>query len=989
LATGMSGRNTNARSATWRRRRLHASSTTEPLEARVLLSAGVETAVNVDLVPGTSPVVSDTGPSTSADVGSSASQMMSEPVGTTSNGDVGNAAPESSCSYDLCGQDVGGEIMGGDPSGELGGVDISGDVGGQVGGDIGGVDVGGDGPHPDPGIDVGGGDGGDVDGNIGGGVGGDVGDVGGDAGGGGEVETVMIGTLDDEAWEGPYSLLEQDRGEYILYRTSGGSELTVTLELTGTAKPEDYHISTDREQNPPIDIDGRVRVTFATNSLVLEISVRALLDGDYELPETVIATIVKVSGNHSIGAPSKASITIIDKQADLDITSIGSNGVLNEDEEDAPGADIRLNNDFDAEQSISDVEWYSSLVPLGRTDAANLASEDDFSDLNLTDRFSWPNDIPLQQDLRMVLHFNPLLVRIWQFRPGADGTTDAIVIDDGDLVTAPDTLKVEGIGAGMGTISLNWYSTLDPTQVTQADSVTFTVWDVDLDIDSDNTWEPIGEPDRDDWEEFVEFHPYGLGKLLYPAEHYERLRWPQDENRFTEMAFEISESLNATDEVAVTFSWQGVSGTAQLWSMPSNVFGGLIDAPLEDGGHRISNGRRYTLEELDFALSESRIELNEIWIEATHAQFVLDKQVTIESFGRPDDRIDMKVEVLRNESWQDLLADTVKYMVVSPETFFPSLQWGPPVGSVYDDPIVLRDGIASGIVYRTNQDGKDFALKLLSAEEMVKLGIPAPIVSMIVRGNGIEGFRVALYRDYASVGAPFVLAFAGTNDSADAIEDIVQALGDVGTQYPAAMQIAVALTAVDAIDDVGIRTTGHSLGGGLASAASVASGITANTFNAAGLHENTLYVNGDTSKRQLYRKIRERFDEAANTGLINAWYLEYDVLSFFQDNSNLPNAIGARHMMQGPHVNGLDRTLIYQLANELGEKLDGSTWLSILNFVRTNVDWLDIFSEVSSILFLSHSTRYYYYGLMVRHQPTVIGVEIIWDIYGDNEVLFY
>ncbi len=88
---------------------------------------------------------------------------------------------------------------------------------------------------------------------------------------------------------------------------------------------------------------------------------------------------------------------------------------------------------------------------------------------------------------------------------------------------------------------------------------------------------------------------------------------------------------------------------------------------------------------------------------------------------------------------------------------------------------------------------------------------------------------------------------------------------------------------------------GHSLGGGLASAASLMSGFHAYTFNAAGLHEET--VAGMN---------------LGNAGvLIDAFQVDYDILSWGQyhrgwltwlfGNDNIPQAVGTSHILDSQY----------------------------------------------------------------------------------------
>jgi hypothetical protein len=102
-----------------------------------------------------------------------------------------------------------------------------------------------------------------------------------------------------------------------------------------------------------------------------------------------------------------------------------------------------------------------------------------------------------------------------------------------------------------------------------------------------------------------------------------------------------------------------------------------------------------------------------------------------------------------------------------------------------------------------------------------------------------SGFRAQLYKVDPKVGPvppEYVMAFRGTVGGDDWIKaNIPQALGHKSDYYNNAMEIGRILSKLG--DRV--EFTGHSLGGGLASAASVVGGIKATTQNAAGLHDNT------------------------------------------------------------------------------------------------------------------------------------------------------
>lgn len=98
------------------------------------------------------------------------------------------------------------------------------------------------------------------------------------------------------------------------------------------------------------------------------------------------------------------------------------------------------------------------------------------------------------------------------------------------------------------------------------------------------------------------------------------------------------------------------------------------------------------------------------------------------------------------------------------------------------------------------------------------------------------GLRAALFIDKSGNS---VLAFAGTDFTslADWKANILQGMGIESTQYTNAIELAKGYS----LNTGGnISFTGHSLGGGLASAAAIHTGGSATVFNAAGLHNNTL-----------------------------------------------------------------------------------------------------------------------------------------------------
>ena len=119
----------------------------------------------------------------------------------------------------------------------------------------------------------------------------------------------------------------------------------------------------------------------------------------------------------------------------------------------------------------------------------------------------------------------------------------------------------------------------------------------------------------------------------------------------------------------------------------------------------------------------------------------------------------------------------------------------------------------------------------LDAAALANLGIdPASL-------TGPGGFQASIYRDDDG---RYVLAFAGTDPSSvsDWGANAQQGVGGLSSQHLQAIGLAQHLATAVGSDNMVL--TGHSLGGGLASTASVATDVPAVTFNAAGVHPNTV-----------------------------------------------------------------------------------------------------------------------------------------------------
>lgn len=165
----------------------------------------------------------------------------------------------------------------------------------------------------------------------------------------------------------------------------------------------------------------------------------------------------------------------------------------------------------------------------------------------------------------------------------------------------------------------------------------------------------------------------------------------------------------------------------------------------------------------------------------------------------------------------------------------------------------------------------------LGPDELAELGVqPEHLI------NKENGFKAAVYRSELEQPPKLVVAFAGTDDKPDVVTDVRQGLGFRDPQYDQAMDLTRTVATKAQGSGYAVETTGHSLGGGLASAGSAVSGVRGTTFNAAGLHNNTT--------RNL-----SPADRAANQRNVNAYHNTSDPLNNAQDMIGvMPDAYGNR-----------------------------------------------------------------------------------------------
>ena len=129
-----------------------------------------------------------------------------------------------------------------------------------------------------------------------------------------------------------------------------------------------------------------------------------------------------------------------------------------------------------------------------------------------------------------------------------------------------------------------------------------------------------------------------------------------------------------------------------------------------------------------------------------------------------------------------------------------------------------------------------------------------------------SGYFAALYRNQAD--DTDVDANRGTNEGKDWTHNFLQTVGGRSLQYERALDNARFVAQSDIARNV--TFTGQSLGGGLASAQSVSTGIAGMTFNAAGLNPVTI---GSLGAGRM----------VSQPDLLRAYYVKGELLSTLQD----------------------------------------------------------------------------------------------------------
>lgn len=222
-------------------------------------------------------------------------------------------------------------------------------------------------------------------------------------------------------------------------------------------------------------------------------------------------------------------------------------------------------------------------------------------------------------------------------------------------------------------------------------------------------------------------------------------------------------------------------------------------------------------------------------------------------YGSKDSIKYTNLQPLKIVKWGvDPLADHPKQVGKSPYSAF----WGNPVyftdpdGRCPDCP----DDVYVPIADHVYTEGLEKGLKTSNGWEVVR-----------VDNSDETGYRGALYQGTFNGKTEYIYATQGTNPDSmnDWINNIQQILGE-SPQYEQSVGFAEQYADNEAYQ--GVSFTGHSLGGGLASANALKTGGKAVTFNAAGLSNAT----------------KEKFDLTNKTANISAYVVQGEAVDYYQ-----------------------------------------------------------------------------------------------------------
>jgi len=237
-----------------------------------------------------------------------------------------------------------------------------------------------------------------------------------------------------------------------------------------------------------------------------------------------------------------------------------------------------------------------------------------------------------------------------------------------------------------------------------------------------------------------------------------------------------------------------------------------------------------------------------------------------------------------------------------------------------------QDALLSADVYHDTATPPP-GFRVADSADLEKLGLSPEMLE-----QPGSSFRARVYATGEGASERYVVAFRGSQTGEDWKNDFEQAAGFNAPSYAKALEIGKTI----ARSDANVTFTGHSLGGGLASDAAIASGREADTFNAAGLASGTL-----SSARAVAQA------NGRGTAAVQAYHVPREILTSLQNGGD--RAIGGvlGDLVAGP-LGGLAGGAILDAPSAYGTehalpdvRPQGVNWFEGLNPIsRHGIDWV-------------------------------------------------
>ncbi len=417
--------------------------------------------------------------------------------------------------------------------------------------------------------------------------------------------------------------------------------------------------------------------------------------------------------------------------------------------------DVPLNNN-DSNHN-SNLDYYDNpsnvmYVPFGDPDLIKLDVESVRKTLG-----------NLPEEGRVVIDNDHTGIVLW----GSQDKTRSIPDLAKDWVNRPVQVWAEGVMEGPANFSISYVK--GETRIPLATFRAF-VWGLDLDIDSDNN-NLTALPEQSAWEEELEDHEYGLGKLIYPHEE-----------KFTPAIIQLPAGINpalSNVRIRLEFERVGTSGSIDIWNLdiddPKRIAAGISP---RNGGNMLFPGQEYTLAELNYDQATGKAI---IYIDSIDANKTYYTKQGVDLNGKPNDRI--KAILVTNEL-AELGKDEVKYLSTDFNSIYSSLQTRREV----------RTAISSEAAYSLTSSLQPYCQERLDENGLREAGFSQDFIDRVGAPANGAGYKSAVFYDY--IDRKYIIAFAGTENAVDVGADIVQALHLFHTQYDLAIDIGKELASM-------------------------------------------------------------------------------------------------------------------------------------------------------------------------------------------------